>query len=223
MFLTVFAPISFSMIAKYAGPTVALSFAPLFRFASFVGFFLVQSKLFPSLTAWYHSSPATPVTFVIISDLLCRIATQSVSKPVRESLWTHVPKTTKYRAKILVDVLAHRVGTSVAAFLANIAFAAALKSVLPPSLGDLFVVQDHIFIGLFATAAFCGCSFSLGHACYSAKANAAHESTTPSRGNPDASATEPVGDVELVLTSKATGNDDELNRSPNSIRNLKTD
>jgi hypothetical protein len=90
------------------------------RLLSFCGYFLVHSHFVPQLSAWYNSTPVAPVSFVVVSDLVCRLAAQTLAKPVRESLWVLIPKQTKYRAKIIVDVLAHRVGTSLAAFLSHV-------------------------------------------------------------------------------------------------------
>ena len=66
-----------STFLSLIGTSAALNAAAWFRFLSFVGFFAVQSGWLPStFLSWYHLHPMTPITFVIVSDLLCRLATQ---------------------------------------------------------------------------------------------------------------------------------------------------
>lgn len=90
------------------------------RFIVFLILILLHSRMSPSLSAWYFSVPLRPVACVIFTDLLCRLVAQTVAKPVRESMWTLVSPSLKYRAKIAVDVFAHRVGTSSAALLSDV-------------------------------------------------------------------------------------------------------
>ena len=173
----------YSTIIAILGAIAALSAAGVARFLSFVAFFVVQSQYLPSVTVWYSSQAVIPVTFVIIADLICRLTTQTISKPVRESLWVLIPKSNKYRSKIIVDVLAHRIGTSLAAFLANVPILSALNTVLIKH--KLFnklhhmmtynginentefegiVGQDHIVWGLIVTVALCCFGVCLGRA-----------------------------------------------------------
>lgn len=167
------------------GSSAALSAAGMARFCSFIALFSIQAKLFPSLSTWYISSSVTPVTFVIITDLICRLVTQTISKPVRESLWGFIPKSNKYRSKIIVDVLAHRIGTSLAAFLANVPLLYAINQIIlsSPFLTSLgsrtFILtdftsvglqgQDHIVWGVFATTLFITSAVYLGTAVQKAK------------------------------------------------------
>jgi hypothetical protein len=163
------------------------------RLLSFWGYFLVHSHLVPQLSAWYKSTPVAPVTFVVVSDLVCRLAAQTLAKPVRESLWVLIPKQTKYRAKIIVDVLAHRVGTSLAAFLSHVPiiwFIARLIAMInargvadgtEASDGDVFSIErhlrkitggDHILWGTVASVSMLLCSVNLGSAFRDAKRSA---------------------------------------------------
>lgn len=167
------------------GSSAALSAAGMARFCSFITLFSIQSKLFPSLSNWYLSNAVTPVTFVIITDLICRLVTQTISKPVRESLWGFIPKSNKYRSKIIVDVLAHRIGTSLAAFLANVPLLYGMNQIILSSplltsfgsrtfsLTDFTAVglqgQDHILWGVFATVLFITSAVYLGAAVQKAK------------------------------------------------------
>lgn len=63
---------------------------------------------------------------VVALDTLARLLYQTISRPVREGVWTIIPPRLKYRSKVMVDVFGHRVGTSVAAMLANTPFPIAL-------------------------------------------------------------------------------------------------
>jgi ATP/ADP translocase len=162
------------------GSVAALSASGVARFLSFVAIFLVQAQFFPSITTWHASQAVIPVTFVIIADLLCRLTTQTISKPVRESLWVHIPKENKYRSKIIVDVLAHRIGTSTAAFLANVPILQVVNQVLlsSPLFAQIYRTvigrdgvefigykgQDHIVWGLLATSLLCYTALCLGFA-----------------------------------------------------------
>ena len=168
---------------------MALNSAPLARFISFFGLFIMQSNLFPFLSAWYISTPTLCVQYVIISDLICRLGVQSVTKPVRESLWVLIPKDSKYRAKIIIDVFAHRVGTSTAAFLANLPILAIINNFLLNSnmiqemintlrvytkYGDgssrtVLLGNDHIIWGLCAASLYWIASTKLGIAFKEAK------------------------------------------------------
>lgn len=167
-------------IISFCGPIFALSAAGMARFLSFLAFFSIQGHLFPNLSVWYTSHAAIPVTFVIITDLFCRLTTQTISKPVRESLWVFIPKSNKYRSKIIVDVLAHRIGTSLAAFLANVQILYVLNDYIVPleitqivfkiihgnenSKFTGFIGQDHILWGIFITILLCFFSILLGRA-----------------------------------------------------------
>lgn len=158
----------------------ALTAAGMARFLSFIAFFIVQTQCFPSISVWYSSHAVIPVTFVIIADLICRLTTQTISKPVRESLWVLIPKSNKYRSKIIVDVLAHRVGTSLAAFLANVPILLEFNKYLQTSsLFHLcyryfrtddstefigFLGQDHILWGVLVTILLCFFAVCLGRA-----------------------------------------------------------
>ena len=168
------------------GTVAALTAAGMGRFCSFVAFFVIQAQLFPSVTTWYSSSAVIPVSFVIIADLICRLITQTISKPVRESLWVLIPKSNKYRSKIIVDVLAHRIGTSFAAFLANTPLLSAVNALLltSPLFSSLcvaltgeagfkfegFLGQDHIIWGILSTVLLCFFGVCMGRAVNNAKA-----------------------------------------------------
>ena len=178
-----------AMIA-FLGSIAALSAAGVARFLSFIAFFVIQAHFFPSVTVWYTSHAVIPVTFVIIADLICRLTTQTISKPVRESMWVLIPKSNKYRSKIIVDVLAHRIGTSLAAFLANVPILWLLNKYLVDShlfnklysLREVaifaendvnlenvkkfsgFLGQDHIVWGVFVTMLLCFFGVQLGKA-----------------------------------------------------------
>jgi ATP/ADP translocase len=167
-------------IIAFCGPIAALTAAGMARFLSFLAFFSIQAQIFPNLTVWYSSHPVIPVTFVIITDLICRLTTQTISKPVRESLWVFIPKSNKYRSKIIVDVLAHRIGTSLAAFLANVQILWVLNNYIVSlevtqtvykifnGNNDLkftgFIGQDHIVWGILATILLCIFGVLLGNA-----------------------------------------------------------
>ena len=168
-----------AMIAAI-GSVAALSASGVARFLSFVAIFYVQAQFSPSITTWHASQAVIPVTFVIIADLLCRLTTQTISKPMRESLWVYIPKENKYRSKIIVDVLAHRIGTSMAAFLANVPVLRAVNHILLSSplftqvyrtvtgldgvVFKGFLGQDHIVWGLLATSLLCYTALCLGFA-----------------------------------------------------------
>lgn len=180
MTVQLFLSFSFRTIIAVLGSVAALTAAGMARFLSFIAFFLVQAQCFPSITVWHTSHAVIPVTFVIIADLICRLTTQTISKPVRESLWVLIPKSNKYRSKIIVDVLAHRVGTSLAAFLANVPIMMVFNKYLKSSPlfiniyklfakdqsleFDGYLGQDHILWGVFVTILLCFFGVCLGKA-----------------------------------------------------------
>ena len=170
------------------GSVAALGASGVARLLSFIALFCVQAQFFPVITTWHASHAVIPVTFVIIADLLCRLTTQTISKPVRESLWVYIPKENKYRSKIIVDVLAHRIGTSTAAFLANVPVLRFLNQILlsSPLFAQIYrtvtglenvkfeglIGQDHIVWGLLATSLLCGTALCLGFAVNKVKVKA---------------------------------------------------
>lgn len=113
-------------IVATLGPTVALLAVAALRLATFV--LLIVCQACPELVEVSLSRLRMPfaanaqifaLLLVVTLDTLARLLYQTISRPVREGVWTIIPPRLKYRSKVMVDVFGHRVGTSVAAMLAN--------------------------------------------------------------------------------------------------------
>jgi hypothetical protein len=96
------------------------------------------------------------VGVLLIGDISCRVANQTASKPLKESIWTLAPVTLKYRAKIVIDVFAHRAGTSVAAILSKFDPGPLL---LRQWKGN---IENHIFWGAISSFVYVIVAISLG-------------------------------------------------------------
>lgn len=106
------------IVAAWGRFSVALSaVGRLMLFTCVLG---LQSRWHYGASSWYFSGISTvPIIALLIGDISCRILNQTASKPLKESMWTYVPPSYKYRAKIIIDVFAHRCGTSAAALLSS--------------------------------------------------------------------------------------------------------
>lgn len=90
------------------------------RLALFACVLALQSRWHGGASDWYFSGVSTvPIVVLLIGDICCRILNQTASKPLKESMWTFVDPALRYRAKIVIDVFAHRCGTSAAALLSS--------------------------------------------------------------------------------------------------------
>ena len=90
------------------------------RLALFTCVLALQSRWHRGASDWYFSGVSTmPIVVLLIGDICCRILNQTASKPLKESMWIFVDPALRYRAKIVIDVFAHRCGTSAAALLSN--------------------------------------------------------------------------------------------------------
>ena len=103
---------------------------------------------------WYYSFPQSQVQTVLWFDAAARMTNLTVSKVSKETMWASVPKDVKYRAKIVVDVFAYRLGTSLAALLGDVPIVSLLTF--------LHGVEDHMICGILMCVVWIYCSYVLG-------------------------------------------------------------
>jgi len=136
-------------ITTLLGSRFSCALAAVGRLVLFSVVLVAQSGWHTQLSAWYSSTTSTVVIFLLVGDTACRVLNQTASKPLKESLWKFVDSKLKVRAKIVVDVFAHRLGTSAAGILSN--------------LGAIWWKGDgHIFCGCLFSAFYVYTALSLG-------------------------------------------------------------
>lgn len=108
-----------SSIIAYLGPSVSLSVFALIRLCSFSLLLWLQLTPHSPYSQWYYRGTA-PVVTVLWFDATARLVNASVSKISKESMWTAVPLDFKYRAKMVIDVFAYRLGTGLAAIVGSL-------------------------------------------------------------------------------------------------------
>jgi MFS family permease len=107
-------------ITSMLGSRFSCALAAFGRLLLFSVVLAAQSGWHTRLSAWYSSTTSSVVIFLLVGDTACRVLNQTTSKPLKESLWKFVDSKVKVRAKIIVDVFAHRLGTSAAGILSNL-------------------------------------------------------------------------------------------------------
>jgi hypothetical protein len=145
------------VITATLGTRMSCALSAMGRLILFTSILFLQSGVIRDASNWYLSSQAGPLVVVVllIGDITCRVANQTASKPLKESIWTLAPVTLKYRAKIVIDVFAHRAGTSFAAILSKFDAGPLLKHWK----GN---VENHIFWGAISSIVYVFVAFSLG-------------------------------------------------------------
>ena len=103
---------------------------------------------------WYYRFPQTQVQTVLWFDAAARMTNLTVSKVSKETMWATVPKDVKYRAKIVIDVFAYRLGTSLAAILGDLP----ISGFMPMFAG----VEDHMVCGMAMCLVWIYYSYVLG-------------------------------------------------------------
>ena len=127
---------------KLLGPSNSLISVVLTRMVAFILCFLCQSKLLSSNVA--VESNMYSVYLATFSETFSRMVYQSISKPVRELSWIHIPTEIRHQMKGFVDVIAHRLGTSFAAILSKIQ----ISAIIFPTIGYISVVRSQIIWGV---------------------------------------------------------------------------
>ena len=107
-------------LLTFLGPAASLSIYAFVRVITFSTIPSLQTMRSTPASIWYHSAPNGQILTILWFDVLSRLVNQTVSKISKETLWSTVPMEIKYRAKIVVDVFAYRLGTGLAALLGNI-------------------------------------------------------------------------------------------------------
>ena len=129
-----------SALTAALGTRLSCALSALGRLALFSSILALQLRcpLLPSGWADAYFSPihgASVVAALLAADVSCRVLNHSASKPLKESLWTLVPPHRhRYTAKLVIDVFAHRLGTTAAASLSRLDLTALLPLPLPLSL-----------------------------------------------------------------------------------------
>ena len=143
-----------SAFISYFGPTVSMMSVCCVRLtAAAVISYLQAGKGRPECD-WYYRLPQTQVQTVMWFDAAARMTNLTVSKVSKETMWATVPKDVKYRAKIVIDVFAYRLRTSLAAILGDLP----IVSLFPAFAG----VEDHMVCGLMMCVVWIYCSYVLG-------------------------------------------------------------
>ena len=143
-----------SAFISYFGPTVSMMSVCCVRLAAAGVISYLQAGKGRPECAWYYRFPQTQVQTVLWFDAAARMTNLTVSKVSKETMWAGVPKDVKYRAKIVIDVFAYRLGTSLAAILGDLPIASAL----PIFTG----VEDHMVCGVAMCLVWMYCSYVLG-------------------------------------------------------------
>ena len=126
-----------SALTAALGTRLSCALSALGRLALFSSILALQLRcpLLPSGWAAAYFSPsrgASIVAALLAADVSCRVLNHSASKPLKESLWTLVPPHRhRYTAKLVIDVFAHRLGTTAAASLSRLDLTALLPLPLP--------------------------------------------------------------------------------------------
>jgi len=126
-----------SALTAALGTRLSCALSALGRLALFSSILALQLRcpLLPSGWADAYFSPsrgASVVAALLAADVSCRVLNHSASKPLKESLWTLVPPHRhRYTAKLVIDVFAHRLGTTAAASLSRLDLTALLPLPLP--------------------------------------------------------------------------------------------
>jgi hypothetical protein len=118
-------------IISYMGPVGAYCLSSLGRQLQFI--LLLGVSCAPVwMDSWSHASFEYRVSLVVYSDLICTMVSHTLIKPLREVVWMGVPSTCMYksRSKVIIDVFAHRIGTTLAAFVSTLPIAFILSSTL---------------------------------------------------------------------------------------------
>lgn len=153
-----------AVITQSLGTRMSCALSAAGRLVLFGSVLWLQSGLHPQAYNWYLGPQAGKfvVTVLLVGDISCRIMNQTASKPLKESIWSLASSKAKSRAKIVIDVFAHRLGTSAAALLSGLDVIAMAGLARTGREAGVSAVETHIAWGAAASVVYVGVAWALG-------------------------------------------------------------
>ena len=153
-----------AVITQSLGTRMSCALSAAGRFVLFALVLWLQSGLHPYASNWYLGPQAGTlvVAVLLVGDVSCRIMNQTASKPLKESIWSLASSKAKSRAKIVIDVFAHRVGTSAAALLSGLDVIAMTGLARTGREAGVSAVETHIAWGAVTSVVYVGVAWALG-------------------------------------------------------------